>query len=224
MVPKKFGFSKQSVGHRSLILTLATLSSIFIIVWSSIGFATTLQKIDIDQVAKEAALIFEGEVLTHEIRNESNTGLISTYVTFLILDVIKGEHVTKTIELKFAGGTINGETTEVNGSTIPESGEQGVYFVESTSENLLNPLVGWSQGHFIIKELDGERVIYTNRHNPVVDVQSVSSIPPSIKRPNATLEEISGAAAGVLIDNGDKIRRRGLQVNELKSEILEMIR
>ena len=126
--------------------------------------------------------------------------------------------------MKFTGGTSNGETIKVNGLIIPQSAEQGIYFVESTCENLINPLVGWSQGHFIIKEIDGERVIYTTGHSPVVDVQSVSSIPPSIKRPNATIEENNGTAAGVLVDDGGEMRRQLLQVNELKSEILEMIR
>ena len=224
MVISKFGALKQKLNYQYLIQVFAKLSFVFILVWSSIGSATTLQKLDIDQVAKNANFIFEGEVLTHEVRNESNTGLISTYVTFLVLDVIKGDSETKTIELKFVGGTFNGETTKVHGLTVPEPGEQGVYFVESTSENLVNPLVGWSQGHFIIKEIDGKRVIYTNGHNPVIDIQSVSSIPPLIKRPNAILDEISSTAAGVLIDDGGEIRRQGLQVNKLKSEILEMIR
>ena len=224
MVGSNFGPSRKNLKPRYLMLVFAKLSCFFFMLCVPLGSATTLLKLDIDQVAKEAELVFEGEVLTHEVRAEARTGLINTYVTFSILDVIKGDSQATTIELKFAGGTINGETTKVNGLTIPESGERGIYFVESTSENLINPLVGWSQGHFLIKEIDGESIIYTTSHKPVIDVQSVSSIPPSIKRPKSTLEENSDVAAGVLVDKEEQIRRQRLKVNELKSEILEMIR
>ena len=224
MVVSKSDISKQRLKQQYLILVLAKLSFVFILLCGPNGSATTLLKLDIDQVAREAELVFEGEVLNHEVRTETSTGLINTYITFLVLDVIKGDSPTATIELKFTGGTLNGETTKVDGLTIPEPGEQGIYFVESTSNNLINPLVGWSQGHFLIKEIDGERIIYTAGHNPVIDVQSIASIPPSIKRPHAILEENSDAAAGVLVDDGGEIRRQRLQVNELKSEILEMIR
>ena len=224
MVGSKFGPSRKNLKPRYLMLVFAKLSCFFFMLCVPLGSATTLLKLDIDQVAKEAELVFEGEVLTHEVRAEARTGLINTYVTFSILDVIKGDSQATTIELKFAGGTINGETTKVNGLTIPESGERGIYFVESTSENLINPLVGWSQGHFLIKEIDGESIIYTTSHKPVIDVQSVSSIPPSIKRPKSTLEGNSDVAAGVLVDKEEQIRRQRLKVNELKSEILEMIR
>ena len=223
MVVSKFDASEKYLGSEYLTLIFAKLSFVFILLHSSIVAATTLQKLDIDQVAKTADFIFEGEVLTREVRTEPNTGLINTYVTFLVLDVIKGDQQIKEIELKFTGGTSHGATVKVNGLTIPQAAEQGIYFVESTSENLINPLVGWSQGHFIIKEIEGERIIHTNEHNPVIDIQSVSSIPPSIKRPNAIIEENNDVAAGVLVDSQGEMRRQRLQVNELKSEILEMI-
>ena len=71
MVISKFGALKQKLNYQYLIQVFAKLSFVFILVWSSIGSATTLQKLDIDQVAKGANFIFEGEVLTHEVRNES---------------------------------------------------------------------------------------------------------------------------------------------------------
>ncbi|GIT23007.1 MAG: hypothetical protein CM1200mP40_26890 [Gammaproteobacteria bacterium] len=44
--------------------------------------ATTILGMDIDKVANDAELIFEGEVILHETRQNSNTGIIHTYVTF----------------------------------------------------------------------------------------------------------------------------------------------
>ena len=66
-------------------------------------------------------------------------------------------------------------------------------------------------------------MVYTTTLKPVVGIQSVSSIPLTIKRPNTILEE-NTAATGILVDSEGQLRRQPLQVNQLKSEILEMIR
>ena len=223
MQPLKSVVQSRKLKRDYLTRYLSIVSAMFALLSSPLGLSTTLKKLDIDEVINEAELVFEGEVLIHETRQDLNTGLINTYVTFSIFDVVKGSYAQNTIELKFAGGTFNGETVKVNGSRIPEQGEQGIYFVESTDQNLINPLVGWSQGHFIIKEVDGERIIFTTEQKPVVGIQSVSSIPPSIKRPNTIMEESGDTAAGVSVDRLGEMRRR-LSVNEIKSEILEMIR
>ena len=209
-----FQFSRRLIARLTFLLSL--------LCWS-IGHGTTIQKLDIDQVIMDAELVFEGEVLTHEVRVDSNSNLINTFVTFLVVDVIKGNNQIDTLELKFAGGTFNGETVRVNGLSIPQPGEQGIYFVESTSNELINPLVGWSQGHFVIRESEGKRVVYTPNLKPVVGIQPVSSIPLTIKRPNTILEE-NTAATGILVDSDGQLRRQPLQANQLKSEILEMIR
>ena len=52
------------------------------LLWLPIGYGTTIQKLDIDDVVMEAELVFEGEVLTHEVRVDSNSNLINTFVTF----------------------------------------------------------------------------------------------------------------------------------------------
>ena len=217
------GISKRSATFQFSRRLIARLTFLLGLLWLPIGYGTTIQKLDIDDVVMEAELVFEGEVLTHEVRVDSNSNLINTFVTFLVLDVIKGSNQIDTLELKFAGGTLNGETVRINGLSIPQPGEQGIYFVESTSNKLINPLVGWSQGHFVIKELEGQRMVYTNTLKPVVGIQSVSSIPLTIKRPNTILEG-NTAATGILVDSEGQLRRQPLQVNQLKSEILEMIR
>ena len=150
--------------------------------------ATTILGMDIDEVANDAELIFEGEVILHETRQNSNTGIIHTYVTFTVHDVVKGDFSADTIELKFAGGTFMGQIVEVRGLKIPKEGENGIYFVESTSRDLLNPLIGWSQGHFIIEQELGERRVRTIDRQTVTDIQSVSSIPSVIKKPQAIIE------------------------------------
>ena len=178
---------------------------------------------DIDKLAKNAEFVFEGEVILHEIRQDSNSGIVNTYVTFKINDVLKGDYSSDLIELKFAGGTFNNQIVEVSGLVIPKDGEQGIYFVESTSRNLLNPLLGWSQGHFLIQEVLGERRMRTIDQKPVIQIQAVSSIPPSIKKPQALIEGIGDVAAGVNVGTGELTTERALTVDEFKDSILELI-
>ena len=178
---------------------------------------------DIDKVANDAELIFEGEVILHETRQNSNTGIIHTYVTFTVHDVVKGDFSADTIELKFAGGTFMGQIVEVRGLKIPKEGENGIYFVESTSRDLLNPLIGWSQGHFIIEQELGERRVRTIDRQTVTDIQSVSSIPSVIKKPQAIIEGDGDVAAGVLVDSSSLSIERALTVEEFKNRILDLL-
>jgi len=210
----------------SLLKFLSKILILSVLANSKSLFATTVLKMDIDQIAIKAELIFEGEVLLRESRREPNSGIINTYVTFSILDVIKGSYGANTIELKFAGGSIGNEVVEVNGLLIPVEGEQGIYFVESINRNLITPLIGWSQGHFIVQEENGRRIVYTVDNRPVTDIQSVSSIPPTIKKLSSVIKSDSDVATGVLVGENQEVitLEEPLLVKELKSRVLEMIK
>ncbi|MEX0965374.1 MAG: hypothetical protein WDZ52_15195 [Pseudohongiellaceae bacterium] len=185
--------------------------------------ATTILGMDIDKVVADAEFVFEGEVIASETRQDSNSGIISTYITFQINDIIKGDYSGASIELKFMGGTFNGQIVQVSGMRIPEMAEQGVYFVESMSRDLINPLIGWSQGHFIIVEDNGVRRISTAGNQPVLEVEAVSSIPSSIKKPLALVEGSSDIAAGVMTQSSPIMIQRALTVEEFKSRITALI-
>ena len=185
--------------------------------------ATTILSMDIDQLARDAEFIFEGEVINLESRSDSNSGIINTYVTFAVVDVIKGDYDADDIELKFAGGMVDGQIVEVSGLNIPKLGEQGIYFVESTSRDLLNPLLGWSQGHFVIVEQLGQRRITTADARPVVQVQPVSAIPPAIKKPQRLIEGNGEVASGVMTETSAIRMEEALTVNEFKTRILNLI-
>ena len=55
----------------------------------------------------------------------------------------------ETLTLRFTGGTASGVELDV-GVRLPELDERGIYFVERVSPGLINPLLGWEQGHFIV--------------------------------------------------------------------------
>ena len=185
--------------------------------------ATTILGMNIDKVAADAEFVFEGSVINSETRQDSNSGIISTYVTFLINDIIKGDYSGESVELKFMGGAFNGQIVQVSGMRIPEMAEQGIYFVESMSRDLINPLIGWSQGHFIIVDDNGTRRISTAGNQPVLDVEAVSSIPSSIKRPLSTVEGNTDIATGVMTQTSSIMVKRALTVEEFKSRITSLL-
>ena len=186
--------------------------------------ATTILGMDIDEIANQAELIFEGEVLVRETRQDNNTGIINTYVTFQISDIVKGEFNGDSIELKFMGGTFQEQTVHVSGLTIPSEGEHGIYFVESLNLDLINPLLGWSQGHFIIIDRDREARISTVDHKPVIQVESVVEIPISIKKPRAIIEGNNQVAAGIITEAGPSEIDRALTSDEFKIRIKQLLK
>ena len=129
------------------LATLFLLAHAFLL--SGIVSSTTIKELSLSQLTDEAQLIFEGRVADRNVIREGR--LITTVVTFEVLDMIKGEKNTTDLDLHFSGGELDGEILEITGSKIPAINEHGIYFVESAEGNLLNPLLGWTQGHYIIE-------------------------------------------------------------------------
>jgi hypothetical protein len=221
--PARAGTANDSATNSSCLSLLAAGYFSLLILASPHAAATTLLGMDIDQVAAYAELIFEGEVIQRVVRRNDSNGLINTYVTFSILDVIKGNYSADTLELRFTGGSLNGEIVEVSGLVIPGEAEQGVYFVESLDRALLNPILGWSQGHFLIVEEAGERRVTTLEAEAVTSVQAVSTIPSTIKLPQAIIEGKNEVAAGVSTDASELSLGRALTVDQFKSRIRSLL-
>lgn len=188
---------------------------------------STIRGLEIDKVAADAELIFEGRVIDHQVRRDDRSGLIHTYVTFQVIDVIKGSPVGDTLELRFSGGMLDGELVEVSGLVIPARGEAGIYFVESLSRNLLNPLLGWSQGHYVIAEVGRQRQVMSLSGSPVIDVQPMAAVPSSIKQALGNVDGAHAAAQGVVLDSGTVYSAlsssTALSVEEFKSRIRALI-
>jgi len=112
--------------------------------------ATVILELSFDQVCQGAELIFEGQVVSREVRLSPTDGKPFTYYTFQIIEVIKGTYTGSTVELGFMGGEINGLTLKVSGMHMPDMRERGIYFVENLREQQIHPLCGWQQGHCLV--------------------------------------------------------------------------
>ena len=180
--------------------------------------ATTLMTLSVDELIDQAELVFEGKVLAVQAVEDS-AGQISSYVTFAVLELIKGDYSGESLELKFLGGTANGHTMEVSGLRRPELHETGIYFVESLSEELINPLLGWSQGHYLVQsDSDGVARVTTAGNQPVMAVQAMQQVPALLRKPADTVEGEIDAAQGIVTDD-DRDMHEALTVEQFKSRI-----
>ena len=112
------------------------------------ALASSIARLGSSDLVEQAELIFQGEVVHRESWQAPN-GLIYTAVEFHVQDVIKGDDPGPGLRLRFSGGRVAGTRLSV-GVEIPAAGEQGIYFVDSVNRPSPNPLVGWTQGHFVI--------------------------------------------------------------------------
>lgn len=119
-----------------------------------LAVASSVLEVSVEQVMDRAELVFEGRVVSSRV--DSSTTTPRTCFQFEVLDLLKGQAAEDSIELCFQGGTVNGLTLQVSDMVFPKVGERGVYFVESRSRKLVNPLYGWSQGHYLVKEAAGK--------------------------------------------------------------------
>ena len=184
--------------------------------------ATTILGMNIDEVAQDAELIFEGKVVEHNVR-ENAAGMIVTYVTFRIEELIKGEYDETLLELKFTGGRLGGQIMEISGLRIPSPNEEGIYFVESVNRNLVNPLLGWSQGHYLIYEKNGERRVSTINDRPVKDVLSTQSVPVALRRPVSVIDGDTDPATGVVASSDTPGPDQALTTESFKAKIRALI-
>jgi hypothetical protein len=116
-------------------------------------YSATISRVSIDDLVNKSELIFDGRVIAATPRMNER-GYIHTYIDFRVDDVLFGNtEVGNVITLRFSGGAVDGIALDV-GVIMPKLDEQGIYFVEAVKFGLINPLFGWSQGHFLISEDD----------------------------------------------------------------------
>lgn len=161
----------------SLRLRLQKLAMCLLLTFAVSPFlqASTVAQMDFAAVVTGAELIFQGRVLTAEARQQPGE-MIKTWVRFAVVDVVKGDYLGDEIELSFLGGRLGDRQLEVTDMIIPQVGETGFYFVETLLNQQVNPLLGWDQGHFlIVEETNGESVVTTVHHEPLLALEPDSS-------------------------------------------------
>lgn len=167
-----------------------------VLAFSTFAHATSVVEVSVEEMLRNSALVFEGQVVDVQVRENGNH-VIQTLVTFEILDVIKGDVPGGKLTLGFLGGTVAGRRLSVSNMHLPLMHERGIYFVESPARSQVHPLYGWSQGHLLLEEIaDGTERVFTRSGRPVTGIQHSDG-----KRPGGLS---SGVARGLVTgDSGD---------------------
>jgi hypothetical protein len=148
---------------------LITLWATAILAISTSLYATTIQKFTFEEMVELATLIIEAEVLDVSVIDTGN--VVYTNVLLAVNDVLKGENPGDYLELNFLGGESEKIAVLVSGQDIPLLGEKGFYFIEDLESKSVNPLIGWSQGHFrIITDAKGNETLLTDVQQEVMEV------------------------------------------------------
>jgi hypothetical protein len=129
--------------------------------------ATTRLVLTLDELVTRSSLVFVGTV--DAISVNTDEGIVYSHVTFtverIVESVVEADIEGDTIELRFLGGNTAGALTEVAGQFIPSPGMRGLWFVDDTTRELVNPLTGWSQGYFpLVAGSDGAQWLNLREH------------------------------------------------------------
>jgi hypothetical protein len=124
--------------------------------------ATVLVQLTFNELVAASELIFTG-VVTDSSTSVAGDAVYTT-VRFEIDEIHAGEYAGDVLELRFLGGISGEYTTDVSGQYIPTVGDRGLYFVDDTARDLVNPLSGWSQGHFPLIDIDGATWLDLKNH------------------------------------------------------------
>ena len=192
------------------------------IIFSSSSFASSVKQVDVSELIEQSELVFEGRVLATLGQWNASETLITTLITFEVLDVLAGDYNKKKLKLRFVGGTVGTESIEAKGLRQPEVGEKGIYFVRSLSRNLVNPLVGWSQGQFLLEGNGfGSDVVMTDDHQPVIGFEESSSGVTKVARSKVISE---GVATGVKLGKRKSGKYTAMTAVKFKKELRERVK
>ena len=107
-------------------------------------FATTVQKMDLQQLVTLSDSIVQGRVESVETRYEEKT--IFTYVSIVVDDPLKGER-RRTVLLRHMGGTIGAKTVWIAGMPQFNVAEQVIVFLRNKQDGTFD-VIGLDQGKY----------------------------------------------------------------------------
>lgn len=110
--------------------------------------ATTLVQMDLEDLADKAELVFVGTALRSEVALSLDGKSPFTFVTFEVLDELKGRAQGRELTLRFHGGPVSPEeVVVVHGMPEFTIGETYLLFVRDNGRSA-SALLGWRQGQY----------------------------------------------------------------------------
>jgi len=126
--------------------TVAGLISLLL--FSVCTFATTVQRLTLDDMVKKAQTIVHGRVRSSVAHWSADGRLIVTTYTLDVKETIKGR-TGRSIDLTVVGGKVGNQGLFVSGMPSFDTGEEAVVFIENSGN--YSTVVGLSQGKFAVR-------------------------------------------------------------------------
>lgn len=130
----------------------------------SLASATSLLPITLEQLSTRATLIFYGEVLSNQVKQDEQSGYIATFTEFKVIDLIKGD-AANTHTIKQIGGELKDRNMALRIHGVPrfQAGKNYVVFLPTKSKLGFSSPLGLHQGSFSVLNINGEQVISSGR-------------------------------------------------------------
>ena len=135
----------------SLLFNLFSLSTVS---------ATSLRPITLEQMSTRATLIFYGEVLSNQVKQDEQSGYIATFTEFKVIDLIKGD-AGNTHTIKQIGGELKDRNMALRIHGVPrfQVGNNYVVFLPTKSKLGFSSPLGLHQGSFSVLTINNEQIV-----------------------------------------------------------------
>ncbi len=114
------------------------------------AFATTVTKMDLEQLVQRADLIVQGQVQSVYSQWDGERRLVFTYISIRVDEPLKGER-RQSILIRQIGGTVGAIQMSVAGVPQFKSGEMAIVFLKRQDDSTFQ-VVGMNQGLYEIVE------------------------------------------------------------------------
>jgi hypothetical protein len=126
--------------------------------------AASVVPLYLEELVDASAVAFEGTCISNRTQVDPDTGLVVTYTTFTVRDVLKGS-AAMTHVIKQIGGSLPGESVQYSVPGVPKfaEGEEYVVFLAGVSSLGFSSPIGLQQGRFHLKRDGGQRTVANGR-------------------------------------------------------------
>jgi hypothetical protein len=173
-------------GHLFVLVLL-----IFCLVAALPARAMSVLPLSLEEIVTAAQIAFEGTCTANFTGRDAQTGLVVTYTTFDVHDVLKGG-ARATHIIKQVGGYAGADGYHLQGVPGFAVGQDYVVFLYGVSSAGFSSPVGLSQGQFVLRPgADGPEVSNGRDFREMLSGSAVQHIP------QATLSRLQNAAGGL---------------------------
>ncbi|MDP2759324.1 MAG: hypothetical protein Q8O64_02805 [Sideroxyarcus sp.] len=121
--------------------------------WAALAFpaqAASVLPLYLDEIVADATVAFQGTCTDNRSELDSQTGMVVTYTTFSVSEVLKGS-VASSHTIKQVGGRLGNRVFRVEGTPVFVVGAEYVVFLYGVSSAGFSSPVGLAQGQFAIR-------------------------------------------------------------------------